>query len=270
VAAVWLVSALLSPPLYDLVAPFFDEPPKFARIARRIAMLVGLVGLLFWLRRWRATSWAALGLPRGASGGGRFARALAVGFGVGALVLAIEAAAGAWSWSVGLAPSDVVETAIGALIVGLLEESVFRGFLLLARPPLGSAALAFRIATISLLYSAVHFARGGGPRVAPHAGSGFEVWARMPDAIAEQADAFWGLAALGLLFAALAWRDRDAWRAAGLHAGIVAGIRLGSDLLDPVAGRSGPLLADGLQPGWGALVPLLLASAWLLRGSGRR
>jgi uncharacterized protein len=266
VSGVWLISALLAPTVYELVAPLFPEAQRFSRVARRVATVIAIVGLWIWVRRWGALSWSGIGLPAGTGGSGRFLRSLGVGALAGGSVLLVESMAGTWTWSFELTIVDLLEAAIGGILIGLLEESVFRGFLLLARRPLAPAAWAFRVAVISLLYSAAHFARGGKSREHPGAMAGFEVWSRIPGSIAEQIDAFFGLAALGLLFAALAFRDGDCWRAAGAHAGIVGGIRVASELFEPVPGRSSILLSGSIQPGWGAVVLLVLASLVLLAG----
>jgi hypothetical protein len=264
VAAVFVLGALLAPPVYHLVSPLFDEPQRFSRVARRVATLIAIGGLWFWIRSWGGFSRTGLGFPSRADGRARLLRAFAIGAVLGVAVFGVEWATGAWSWRYELTLEAALEATAGALFIGLLEEGVFRGFLLLQRPPLSAPAWAFRVGTISLLYSAAHFARGGKSRESPGPWAAFEVWSRIPASIGEQLDAFFGLAALGFLFAALAVRDRDCWRAAGLHAGIVGGIRLASECFEPVPGRVSPLLSSGVQPGWGSVLVLLAAGLILL------
>lgn len=270
IGAVWLLSSLLAPPLYELVAPLFDEPIRFARVARRVAMLVAIVFLWLWVRREGGLRRETFGFPRARGGQRRFLTALALGWTIGALVLAIEVSAGTWTIGIRITADDLVEATLGALIIGFLEEGVFRGFLLLARPPLGRVALAFRVTTVTFVYSAVHFARGGAAGGAVDMGEGFAVWARVPAAIATQFEAFVGLAALGLLFAVLALRDGDAFRAAGLHAGIVGGVGFAALLFDPRVPGASILLANGIQPGWIGSGALALASLALWLGRQQR
>jgi hypothetical protein len=269
VAAVWLLSSLLAPALHDLLAGILSEPPRFARVARRVAMLLAIGWLVFWIRRWSGFSAEAFGFRRGIGGPRRFLRLLAVGLACSAVAVTLEAASGRWVWDPNPSFDDLLEATLGALAIGFLEEGVFRGFLLQARPPLGAGATAFRVTAVSALYAAIHFARGGSGIDAGGAGAGFAVWERVPVNIASELDGFVGLFFLGLLFAAVALRERETWGAAGLHAGFVVGVRLGTQLFDSARPGSTLFLTDRALPGWGSILPLAAAAAALF-WRGRR
>lgn len=158
-----LLSALLLPVLYPGVQALLGDEAEPSRVLYRLAMLFMLLGFPWFLKRLDLLGWRALGfiLPARATW-------LAVfrGLGIGFLILLVL--------SVGLvlvgarvyAPDDdawtellyvVVTGLVGGLLVGLIEETFFRGMMHTGlRRSLSFPATAF---LTGMFYAAVHFIR---------------------------------------------------------------------------------------------------------------
>jgi hypothetical protein len=267
-AATALAAALLAPPAYELVEALAPGRFPFQRVFRRLAMLLALGALLVGLRRAGVRRLADIGLGRRPGA----ARAALLGAGTGALVVAgvflAELALGHRAPSLAALRPALVAQALGSgAAVGLLEEGVCRGALLFPFGPLGGGGLAAANLATSALYSTAHFLRGGGRVHAVDAWSGFRLWAELPGALWDHAEAWVGLFLTGALLYLLAARQGHAWGAAGVHAGAVGALQLLGAATEPVAGRDALFLVDGLLPGWGFSALLALG---LLGLAGRR
>lgn len=263
---VWLavtviVSSLLAPLAFRGVEALSPGAFPFDRVFRRVAMLVALVHLVIWLRRTGVRRWADAGFTREGRRSGAFPRWALAGLLMAAALFAVELVSGTRVASFGLSVSGVAKALVGGTLIGLLEEGVCRGALVFPFGRLRGAALALAAGTISAVYSTGHFARGRTRLAEVDWTSGFELWGRVGEAIAASPEAWVGLFALGLLFDRLARRQGHVWGAAGLHAGAVAGIQLGSDLTDPSPAGS-LFFTNGLHPAWA--LTALLAIGWLL------
>lgn len=128
-----------------------------ARVARRLLMLVALVLLIVCRRRLDIASLTATGLRRRPG----WLRELAVGVGVGvgslaafAVVLALIGA-----WRVAPSPKPVLallgKSLVAGAAVGLIEEVLFRGFLLQSLA--GSLGTRWALVWSSAFYSVLHF-----------------------------------------------------------------------------------------------------------------
>lgn len=274
--AVWLpvvigASALLAPLVLGASDALFGDRFPMMRVFRRLVMLLAIVGLVLWARRLGLRRWSQIGLTAAGWRSGAAGWGLALGTVTGVLLFAIELAGG---WRLGVrwpGPLEVGEAVAAGLLVGLLEESVCRGFLLFPFGRSTGARFWLGAATISALYSTAHFARGGrGLELAIDAVVGWRIWAMVPTRMVAHWDAWLGLFAVGLLFHALAARDGHAWRVAGLHAGAVVALQLGGAATEARAGHGDSLFfVDGLNPGLPLAGLLLLTLVQVARARRR-
>ena len=130
-ASILLLSAFLAPLFYDLFQTF--HPYKFERIFQRIVMILSLVAVVFFVRIKKDT-WAVYGLVRKPQSPGLFATGFMAGILVLGLVGVLRVLCGQasfvpealpwWEWIL----KFVLALGTG-LLVGLLEEFFFRGFI---------------------------------------------------------------------------------------------------------------------------------------------
>lgn len=142
-------------------------------------------------------------------------------------------AAGVYVWdtdgmSAGKIGAELTGILLGGLLIGILEEILFRGFILNAlRKSLGAVAA---VVLSSLLFALVHFIKPVDPVVTDRWYSGFllfgNLFARAGDAFAQEATT---LFCMGTVLAVLSLWMRSVYAAIGLHAGwvwIMMGFRL--------------------------------------------
>ncbi|GMU65366.1 MAG: hypothetical protein AMXMBFR36_16400 [Acidobacteriota bacterium] len=264
--ALWLgvtvvVSSLVAPFAFRAIEAISPGAFPFDRVFRRVAMLVALVHLVVWLRQSGVRRWADAGFTGAGRRSGAFPRWALAGALLAAALFVVDVVSGHRVAALALTPAGVAKALLGGALIGLLEEGVCRGALVFPFGRLRGAALALAAGAISAVYSTGHFARGRTRLAEVDWTSGFELWGRVGDAIAASPEAWVGLFALGLLFDRLARRQGHVWGAAGLHAGAVAVIQLGSDLTDPAPAGS-LFFTNGLHPAWA--LTALLAVGWLL------
>ena len=123
---------------------------------------------------------------------------------------------------------------VGGLLIGLVEETFFRGAML--RYALRVTAAPIALTATTVLYAGVHFIEVDQPtpHTEPSVTLGLEL---MLSGLADYLPAFdlgtfVALSILGLLFAHTALRDGHIFQAAGLHAGIVCTVRLLKDFTE--------------------------------------
>jgi len=220
-AVEWLLQTFPSSTLFglDIKGGSYD----FGRIYRRLLLLLTLLlGILGW-------KWLGPISLRGIGGGSRPGRQLGSGFMLGCISLALfltiflllgerslaPSVPADWSWRAGRALGS-------ALVVGVVEETIFRGYLLGGFLRDGSRLGA--VLWSSALFSAVHFLRAP-VAVTPglHPGVGLQALVAhlRPLGRPEVFFPFVGLLLLGMLLAyAYLWTDSLPF-AIGLHAGWV-------------------------------------------------
>lgn len=250
IAGALLIAAVLSPLIFWTLG---DYP--IHRIFNRIAELAFLLGIFLWLRRQPDAPRVALGfnLP----GATMWRQALA-GFVAGLALMGIVTALlmwlGARRWNVDATPffaavAHALPVALlSGILVGLVEETFFRGLLYGSMRRHGSKALA--VLVTSLCYAAVHYL-GERTRIAPQEvdwSSGFLLLSRFFAAFLlplRILDGFVALTLVGALLAVVRERLGSVAPAIGMHAGFVTVIACLRSVSEPV--REGPwsFLIDG-------------------------
>lgn len=230
----------------------------FGRVYDRV-FEVGLVA--GFLARWRRLDLGtpdAIGL-RARSGGRDLARGIAIGFTTLAIALAVCWLAGALVPALRFPVGKTVRKAllgfVGAIAIGIGEETLFRG-IVLRRLVLDAGRVA-GIAITAAIYAAVHVLRTRGASGAPTGWSGLERTATVLAPLLDPTTlpALIGLAGLGVVLAVARLGGASLWLPIGIHATWVAVFRVGRLFFDL---RPSPWL---LGPGWPPVIGG--AAGWL-------
>lgn len=229
--AVFLGGALLAPWLYWGVHALSDSVPaleklarmRFSRYVNRGVLIMALVGLPFFVRAAGVRSWRDVGVPAGWVRWRRFAAGFGLGFVSLALVCAIALLAGGRvprPRSAGELAGEVLGVLATALVVGVIEELLFRGAIY------GSLrrAMSWKGALLasSAIYGIVHFM--GRPENPPQVGwfSGVRVLPTMLAGMTEVhtlVPAFLSLTLAGVILGLAYERTGDLSASVGIHAG---------------------------------------------------
>ena len=225
--------ALITYPLYALVGLF--KEPAFPDIAIIATQVCGLIFSLFYLKYADAFDLEKIGLRERQ---GKYLRHLVSGFLGGLFILGVLALGliclGIYGWhstrDINLTSVAVLLSGalITALAVGVFEETMFRGALQqgLAKQTRPSTALV----TISMIYAAVHFIDYREPAGVDSIGwltaAGQFSSAYSHLVTPETIDAFLSLFVLGMLLGLVRMRTGNIIQCIGLHAGLVAGVKL--------------------------------------------
>ena len=270
-------AALLTVPLME--TGWVDYPPE--RVMGRLAQVLILIGIWPLLLRLQLANRAALGY-RGSRPA--FLRALGIGWVLGVLILLGLALAallglgvrvpvpdpGPWSWIAGKA----VAALIGGLLVGVLEETFFRGALFAAirrREGLAPAVL-----WSSALYAVLHLMKPGAlPPGIPFDWLGS--WAMFKGVFLDafqwrHLDTALALLVVGIFLALVRERTGHIGWCIGLHAGWVFVIQVSRRLTDGDPSSDWAFLAgdyDGVI-GWLSLAWIGVLTAGYWHWSGRR
>ncbi len=284
VFGVLVLGALLAPPLWWAAHGLMGmglllglQKFGFQKYFNRSALVAALV--LFkplvaalGLRGWRPPLFA-----RDAHWARRLALGLALGAGAMALLAGVYLRQGVYVWSGGILWKEVAAVVVSAVVVGMLEESLFRGVLGgLVERGMGAGREWRAMWVTSGLFAAMHFLK---PDPAVVVGevfwwSGFAVLPHLFHQFAQPwlvLGGFGTLLVFGLVLGLAARRTGSLWMSIGLHGGLV----LVKGLFSKGAERrsdwwpwSGPELQVGLLP---VLVLLgVLGIVWVrTRGASR-
>lgn len=268
--AVIVVGALLAPPLFwagralaaNGILTFLGET-DFQKFFNR-GMLIAAFALLWPMIRWlRVSGVSELGLDRDPR---RFPR-FGAGFLIAALCVAVLAAGyiaiEVYRWKKSFPWGTVPRVLLSAMVVGILEEVLFRGGMLgLFRRTM--RPLTAVIAT-SAIFSAVHFLKpddsvkvtevgwGSGFALVPH------VFHQFGEPLLLLAQ-FTTIFVLGLMLADVTVRTRSLWMAIGLHAGVVF-VKMTFSKFTKRQWAELPWIGEELQIGLVPVVVLLMAWA---------
>ncbi len=278
---VLLGGALLAPWLYELVQWLGSHSPwlhrlaenPFHRFVHRALLGLALLGLWPLLRHLGMRSWKDLGWVRPAGQWGRLSLGFLLGWISLATVAALAFMAGArgsdWAQPFYFYARFLAKTLVTALVVAVVEETLFRGALFGAL----RRALPWPVALVisSFLYAWVHFFQ----RPVPPAQIG---WTTGLVQLAEMMRGFTDLNAmvpaflcLWLAGVLLAWayqRTGNLFWSTGLHTGWVFWLKAYSSITHPVGSNHLWLWGnDKLIDGWLACVMLGVAGVgvWFLQ-----
>jgi hypothetical protein len=274
-AAVFLGGALLAPWLYWLtqwageqwsVAQRLAEEP-FHRFVNRSMLGLALVGLWPFLRSLGTCSWEKLGLAQPWRHRRELYMGLALGFVSLAAVAAFAVATGTRDFDPGRSASRLAtglgRAALSALVVGVLEEALFRGALFGAL----RKAYPWTVALVlsSAVYAFAHFFQKAKLDAAVTWLSGLEVLARMCAGFVDVQALVPGLFALllaGMILGLAYQRTGSLYFSIGLHAGWIFWMKSYGLVTRARPGASSWLAGSSrLIDGWFAV--LVLAAVWV-------
>jgi uncharacterized protein len=269
-------AALLTVPLME--TGWVDYPPE--RVMGRLAQVLILLGIWPLLLRLQLAERSALGY-----GVQRplFLRALGIGWVLGALILmglvlvllglgvrVPDPDPGSWSWIA----AKTTQALLGGLLIGVIEETFFRGALFVAirrREGLASAVL-----WSSALYAVLHVMKPGA--LPPEASFGWGgSWTMFQGVFLDafqwrHLDTILALLMVGIFLALVRERTGHIGWCIGLHAGWVFVIQVGRRLTDGNPSSELAFLAgdyDGVV-GWLSLAWIGVLTAGYWRWGGRR
>jgi membrane protease YdiL (CAAX protease family) len=227
---VFASAALLSPWFY-LAINHFSTPSEvanapFYRYVSRLLLLIGLLGLFPLLRTLRIASLRQLGFGYGPT---RF-REWSIGFSWGVMLLAFVAAvtifAGQRTWDFAHEPAEWAShwrsAFMTALIVGLIEETLFRGALFGGLRKVSGFWTAALIS--AAIYAILHFFQKPPPPKTIDWTTGFVTMASMLKGFADWQTlfpAFFNLTILGVILARAYEKTGGLFLPWGIHSGLI-------------------------------------------------
>ena len=274
-----LLAAVLTPPIFSALEYFMSEMSwRYSRVHERVAMLV-LLGLIVLMRRdfplpvlsayYRPERWRQEWQPLLAGIG------LTVMLSLSVLPLMVHDERLDWAdRAFAQYALKVMQVAPGALVISILEESVFRA--LIFRRLRASVALPFAVALCSLVYAMAHFMTPAEQWQYPGYSMtvGFEYLGAVFDRLLLPGalEVFVGLFLVGVVLCLIVWRTGSLLLCIGLHTGWVIAMKLASFSTEKTAnfvylegvGRLNFLLAEPLV--W---VSILLVGFIVMQGFTR-
>lgn len=271
VGAVFVLGAILSPPVFLLGQALAENWPGFQPVAEhpfpryvsRITMALAVFGLFLLMRIIHVRPRdVGISVPDWKN----LARGMALALVVLGAFVAVAFLADARYWRanttmgrIGVVAASALAT---AMVVAPLEELVFRGvfFGLLRQGNRWIAALVIS----SGVFALVHFLHRPGDIGPVGWASGFDVLARM--FVPDSTNAIWitQLLNLSICGGILAWtyqRTGTLWFSIGLHAGWIFWLKLANSVTRVTADDATLWGTRKLVDGWGATVALLLTAA---------
>jgi uncharacterized protein len=239
--APWLASGLSRlGEVWPLATGLADHP--FHRYVNRSLLLMGVLGLWPLVRAAEMDSWAAVGLRCSKGGLARFGMGLLTAISVMGGVGLLGVLLGAREWNAGREggmAAILVQAGSAGMVVGVLEEVLFRGVLfglLLRSLRLWPALLAS-----SVIFAALHFLGRPAEPDELKWWSGLAVLGSMFSNVANASQwipAGVTLTLFGMLLAVCYWRTGDLFYSVGLHVGLVFSLKAFGSMTLAVAGSA--------------------------------
>lgn len=240
-----LVSALLAPWIYAHTAFKFD------RILSRLVMVFSLVAIFSTIRL-RLSDLQRYGLLWGSNAGAFVVRGFLIGFTTLALLTVLEILLGGRHGVIQLDPwgtvfLKILEYLLAALVIGLVEEFFFRGFLythLRARLRYGPS-----VVVANLTYAILHFFKGGSYQWPESPGflDGVKVILHLADSFLDfrwVGPSLFGLFLFGLILSYGYRVTGNLFLSIGIHAGCVFLLKVDNWFVESVPGASRFLFGD--------------------------
>ncbi|MBI3317029.1 MAG: CPBP family intramembrane metalloprotease [Candidatus Omnitrophica bacterium] len=219
-AFILFLSSLAAPLLYRIL------PYKFERIFNRLVMIQSLAAIFIFLRG-RNLNLKRYGLVWSKPRLMQFLTAFFLTLGVLFCLEGLRFAAGVASWrpnleNMGVWIAPIIFFFLTGLLVALIEEFFFRGFVFLSLA--GRFPLALSFILTNMFYSLLHFVSRESPFIGPEP----NFWDSLkliqaPFLSLVEIQSFWphafGLFVLGLVLSGLFWRTGSLYPSMGLHAG---------------------------------------------------
>ena len=273
--AVLIGGALLAPWLYWLVDATGlmarEGAPPFYRFISRSLQIVALLGIWPLLRSFRIDSWKAVGLQRVPD----WQKQLRSGFGLGFVSLGLVGAAtlisGTRVWDSHLRLTSLLFGMLGAIagavVVSLLEETLFRGVIFGAFRQFNHWVTALGIS--SVIYSLVHFFEKPAVGAADIKwSSGLELLPQMLSGLADidrLVPAFFVLLLVGAILGVAYQRAGSLYYSIGLHAGWIFWLKSFGILTANHSSATTHLWGTAkMIDGWFTVLVLLPILAWFL------
>jgi membrane protease YdiL (CAAX protease family) len=240
----------------------------FAQTLRRLLLVGTVAALLIALRPWRDVPRDLWGLRGPASRPSLVVAGAGLAVAMLLAIVLLQAALGRIDWDEGRGWRKFWQrlpaTLLGAVLIGVLEELFFRGWLLSRlrlRLRLGPAIL-----VAAVLFALPHAFRGTAapadlPATLEGAGEALAAWGRNLLDVADFGPRFVGLVLLAVLLSAALLRSGSLWLPIGIHAGAHLFLQQYSALTDRFPERDwmgSKWLYDG-PPGWIAMAAVTLA-----------
>ena len=252
----------------DLADSVFDS--SFRRVNDRLVLLFVLALLAPAYRMSGLRGRADFGIPKRRDWARLFGTGLIVALTSMLLVYLIGLFAGVYSpepVGQGVAAA-LLKIVIGTLLIGVIEEILFRGYILTAlRKSLGTAPA---VLLSSVLFAAVHFIKPASPEFTDRWYSGFLLFT---DLFAKAGDTFWPevctLFCMGTVLATLSYWTRSVYITIGLHAGwvwIMMLFRLFTENQGRLVWLYGP--GEWISKGW--IGPMMALVVWAVVFSTRK
>lgn len=243
----------------DLADSVFDSP--FRRVNDRI-VLICVLGLLVPAYRMSGLRGRAdFGIPKRSDWARLFGAGLIVAAASMLLVYLIGLFAGVYGpTEVNGVVGQLLNIVIGMLLIGVIEEILFRGYILNAlRKSLGPVAA---ILLSSALFAVVHFIKPAEPEITNRWYSGFLLFTNL---FSSAGDTFWPevctLFCMGTVLATLSYWTRSVYICIGLHAGwvwIMMLFRLFTENQGRLVWLYGP--GEWISKGW--VGPIMALAVW--------
>ncbi|MDD5261227.1 MAG: CPBP family intramembrane metalloprotease [Methylacidiphilales bacterium] len=260
--AIVLLSILLTPPIWWLVDHFSHGHVPVKRVFNR-TLMVAAMALLWPLARYlKLADWRRCGLFFQAYAFSCVWPWFALGCSSIAVLYAGQGMAGLMIWQPHLNWRNLAGYGLSAVLVALLEETMFRGVLFLAflrRNPTGNIVQAL---LGSVFFATAHFLKAENPSLPVSWGTGLEIWHGMALHLLNPREFFMHWLTLflaGLLLCAVAWRYGHLWAAMGLHAGWVFSLKTFNQLVENRPSDAGPWFSRDVMAGaWADIVLIVL------------
>jgi len=228
-AAILLLSAVLAPVIYDLA------PYKYGRIFNRLVMIFSLLAVVIFVR-FRKETFVSYGMDWRKESLRLFGTGFWTGFGIlilftGISLLAGNAHVAVRDYPVAVWVRKLVGCLGGAVLIGVMEEFFFRGFVFTRlRDKLFRGSVPLAMIVTSLFYSTLHFVSLRKPQISADPGfmDSLKLIAAPIQSFADwQAvwPAFVGLFIFGMVLNYALLRSKSLYPSIGLHAGCVLFIK---------------------------------------------